>query len=75
MKIYREESLSDFDFWSGAVPVARKLTDEEFDIIEQCLEDSGEEFSDTDINDFFWFETETICEWLGITEDELWARE
>ena len=37
MKIYREESLSGFEFWSGAKDFAKKLTDNEFDQIEDNL--------------------------------------
>lgn len=39
MKIYKEESLSNFEFWSGAVDNAKKLTDKEMDQIESILED------------------------------------
>lgn len=39
MKIYKEESLQDFEFWSGAKSFAEKLTDDELDTIEMNLED------------------------------------
>ena len=74
MKIYREESLVDFEFWGGAVAVATRLTDDELYTIESMLEDTEENFSDVQINDFFWFDTEIICDWLGIDEDKFWER-
>lgn len=37
MKIYKEESLSNFEFWSGAKDFAEKLTDNELDQIEDNL--------------------------------------
>ena len=76
MKITSEMNLHNFDFWSGAAKVAEKLTLSEFKAIESSLEDIAPEgMTDTQVNDFFWFETETICEWIGITEDELFERD
>ena len=75
MRIYREESLKDFEFWGGALPVVRRLTDDELDTVEQYMEDCGEPWDETQVNDFFWFDTETLCDWLEITEDELWERD
>lgn len=74
MTIMREQSLREFEFWSGAKPVADRLSYDELDTIEEALSECGP-MDETAINDFFWFDTETLCEWLGITEDELWARE
>lgn len=71
-----EKSLKDFDFWSGAIANAKNLTDEEFDTIESYLEESGELMTETEINDFFWFEMEFwATEILGTTEDEILNRE
>lgn len=71
-----EKSLKDFDFWSGAILNAKNLTDEEFDTIESYLEESGELMTETEINDFFWFEMEFwATEILGTTEDEILNRE
>ena len=67
MKIYREESLSGFEFWSGAKDFAEKLTDTEFDQIEDNLTGLYPDGMDeTQINDLFWFEPGTVCEWLGL---------
>ena len=74
MRIYREIALGDFEFWSGAVSVAKRLTENEFEMVEQYLEETGAEFSETDINDFFWFETETILDIIDVDEDDFWKR-
>ena len=57
MKYYVEESLRDFQFWSGGKDRAELLTDEQFDIVEQMMEEiePADGWSDTAINDFFWF--------------------
>lgn len=74
MKWYVEESLRNFPFWSGAKDTANELTLEDIDTIEEYLQD--QEMSDTEINDFFWFENDTIAEWLGYSSWErmLWER-
>lgn len=69
-----EKSLKDFDFWSGAILNAKNLTDEEFDTIENYLE-GFELMTETEINDFFWFEMGFwATEILGTTEDEILNR-
>lgn len=71
MKIYKEESLRNFDFWSGAKENVKGFTDEQLDQIEAILEDMHPDGMDeTEINDLFWFESETLREWLGIEEEE-----
>ena len=49
MKIYREESLSNFKFWSGAILNAEQFTLEELDQITAELEtlDDGGGYSET----------------------------
>lgn len=77
MTIYKEQSLQDFDFWSGAEDTAKYLTDDEIDTIETTLNDLYPDgMNETDINDFFWFENETIANWLGYDSfDEIIKRE
>ena len=71
MIIKKEERLSNFKFWSGAVDTAKYLTDDEFNTIEVILEESNPEgMTETEINDFFWFEEDTIAEWLGYSNFE-----
>lgn len=77
MKIYAEKSLNEFDFWSGAKDTVKYLTEDEINLIESILEDSFPEgMSETEINDFFWFEEDTIAEWLGYQSfDDIMYRE
>ena len=71
MKIYSETSLQDFEFWSGAKDTVKYLTSEELDTIESILEDCYPDGCDeTTINDIFWFEDDTIAEWLGYSNFE-----
>ncbi len=72
MKYYVEESLSNFKFWSGGKDRADLLTCEQLDQVEQMLEEiePAEGWSDTAINDLFWFDFDTICEWLGYADEE-----
>lgn len=68
MRYYVEESLRNFNFWSGGKETADALTYEQIDKIEAMMEqdcEPAEGWSDTAINDFFWFERDTIAEWLG----------
>lgn len=67
MKIISEISLREFKFWSGGKDTADDLTSEQLDTIEQTLiELYPNGMTDTQINDFFWFDRETIEEWCGI---------
>lgn len=70
MKIFKEESLRYFDFWSGAKENAKEMSGEQLDNLETILEDAYPDGIDaTTLNDMMWFEFDTIKEWLGI-EDE-----
>lgn len=72
MKIVRDVSLTDFEFWGGAKELAEKLSDSELEQIESCLEDGDPEgfHNVSEINDFFWYEGDTIAEWLGYESEE-----
>lgn len=72
MRYYVEESLSNFNFWSGGRDRAKLLSDEQFDIVEQMMEETAPEegWSDTAINDLFWFDFDTIANWLGYKNEE-----
>ena len=66
MKIWSEDSIRNFNFWSGGRDTVDDLYDSDFDIIEPILEEMFEgEVEDVDLNDFFWFERDTIASWLG----------
>lgn len=77
MKIYSETSIPDFEFWSGAADTRKYLTNEEMDQIESMLEEAYPDGMDeTQLNDFFWFEDDTIAEWLGYSSfEEIMNRE
>jgi len=77
MKIYSEISLRDFEFWSGAADRVKYLTSDEMDTIEQMLEEQYPDgIDETELNDFFWFEEDTIAEWLGYSSfDEIMNRD
>ena len=71
MKITTEKSLRNFDFWSGAAETVKYLTDEELDQIESILEaEYPDGMDETELNDFFWFDDDTIAEWLGYSDFE-----
>lgn len=77
MKIYKEiDSRWDFDFWSGARDTVQYLTDDEVEQIFSMLEEIYPEGMDeTEVNDFFWFEDDTIANWLGYSSfDEIMHR-
>ena len=66
-----DESLADFKAWSGgadtlAVLIDKGVCDEVEEFIEQCFSHP----TDTDINDFLWFERDQIAEHLGYDDWE-----
>lgn len=72
MKITTEKSLSNFEFWSGAKDSAAKLTCEQLDQVDDMLEDFCPEGMDEgEINDLFWFDFDTVCNWLGYESEEM----
>ena len=64
MKIYREESLSNFEFWSGAIANAEEFTLEELEAT-----DEGDGYEETHINDLMWFEPEYLASLIGLEWD------
>ena len=69
-----EFNLYDFPAWSGGHDTLetlkeKNLVDEVQAAIEEiyCCEESP---TDTEINDFLWFERDTIAEWLGFSSWE-----
>lgn len=73
MKVTIEISAKElrYNLWSGAIDTLNSLTDEEIEIIISILEDAYDgKLSLTDLNDFFWFERDTIAEWLGYEDFE-----
>ena len=65
MKITSELNLTNFEFWSGAKD--HKFTYNELKEIESQLEDLYPDgMTETQVNDLFWFENETLCDWIGL---------
>lgn len=66
------EGLENFEPWSGAVSNWREIQDlnkvgELEDILENAYPDG---MSETEINDFIWFEEETWRDWLDMEEED-----
>ena len=69
MKITSELNLTNFEFWSGAKQ--HKFTYNELKELEYILEELYPEgCTETHINDLFYFEDETLCDWIGLNYDE-----
>lgn len=68
-------------FWilGDAKRNAQKLTHDELKEIEWYLEElsacNEEMWTETEINDMFWFQFEDICQAIGLDYDEVEARE
>lgn len=74
MIIQQEISLSEFDFWYGARYLAARLTENEFNSIEDELKDMV--LMDVELNDMFWHEPGYICGLIGLDwENEVRKRE
>jgi hypothetical protein len=64
------KDLTEFEFWSGAkehnftYSELKELTY----VVEELYSDTLP--TETEINDLFWFEEETLCEWLGMDFEE-----
>ena len=71
MKIYRDDSLSSFEFWGGAVENAEEFTLEELDRIGEELEaaNNGDGYEETQINDLMWFEPKYLASLIGLKWD------
>ena len=71
MRIYKEESLRYFDFWSGGASNAEELDYDQLDELEAILEDMYPDgMTATELNDLMWFDFDTVKEWLGIEDSD-----
>lgn len=73
MKVTNETmSLRDFEAWSGAVDTKETIINEgkaeQFDSLIEDLYPDG--LTDTQLNDFLWFEEDWIFETLGIEVED-----
>lgn len=75
MKYYVEDSLDNFEAWSGGKDTLETLREKgDVDSVECLIEElastSEEGWTDTNINDFLWFERDMIAEHLGYSSWE-----
>lgn len=71
MKIITDTNLNDFTYWGGAGYTFMALDSHQIGEIESMLEEVYPDgMTETQINDFFWFERDTIAEWLGFEDWE-----
>ncbi len=72
MRYTVEESLRNFKFWSGGKDRADNCSPEELDSIEAFLEETEpfDGWTDTAINDMFWFDFDTLAQHLGYKDEE-----
>lgn len=76
LTVKSEMSLREFDAWSGAKNTLKYLTLEEIDQLETYIVDMFPDgLTDTELNDFLWFEDDFIAELLGYEDfDEIIER-
>lgn len=72
MKVTKEISLEDFEWWSGAKDTAEIITENgKWNELEELLEECYPEGIDaTNLNDLLWFEDDWIFETLGISNED-----
>jgi hypothetical protein len=72
MKISYELDLDTFEAWSGAVETLDKIKEaDKVDEMESLLEEVFPDgCTETELNDYLWFDDEQILQDLGIIEDE-----
>lgn len=74
MRICREVGFYELkeQSWSGAIDTLNRIEDEGMeeelmDFLEECFTETP---TDTEVNDFLWFEDEYIFEVLGIKDED-----
>ena len=69
MLLTREESLSNFDFWSSAADNAEVFTFEQMDELENILSNEHPDGMDeTELNDLFRYEEDYLAQLLGFDD-------
>jgi hypothetical protein len=72
MKITTETTLNNFEFWASASHNASLLTHGQLDTIESILDElypNG--IDETQLNDLFWHEFDTVLDWIGTDYETL----
>lgn len=73
MEYKADKPLEQFKFWGGAKD--HKFTNDELEQIESTLEEIYPDgMTETQVNDIFWFDEESLCEWAGIDFDQYLER-
>ena len=63
--------LENFEFWSGAKYIANLMKSDDFAVIEELLEELYPDgMEEMEVNDFFWFDGDTIAQALGYEDEE-----
>ena len=78
MRVWKDVTTEyDFEFWSGGKDTVEDLTPNEVETIISILEtEYPDGMSEGELNDFFWFERDTIAKWLGDSNfEEIMYRE
>ena len=75
MKIYSEQNLANFEFWSEAKTTASRIWEEKgtegFEQLEAILEDLYPDgIDEVELNDVLRFDAGTVYEWLEIEDEE-----
>jgi len=67
MEYIVDNSICDFEFWGGAKEKAAMLTGEQMEILDNELENVLNDglLTETQINNLFWFDFDTVCQILG----------
>lgn len=73
MKYYKEESLDSFEAWLGGKDTLDVLREKgDCDAVESFIEEiqgvDCSAWSETTVNDFLWFERDTIAQHLGYSD-------
>ena len=71
MKYYVEEELKNFRAWAGGLDTLNELKKmDKVEEVENYINDCMESVSETDINDFLWFERDFIFKEILRMEEE-----
>lgn len=77
IKYYVEQEceLVNFDFWGGAISTVHFLSEQDMAILEEHINSINKTITDNDINEFFWFETDSIAKILGYDDFDVLIKE
>ena len=72
MRLYVEFDINNFEAWSGAVDTKNRIIEEgKAEAFNSLVEDIFPDgCTETEMNDFLWFDDEQIFDMLGIVEEE-----